>query len=476
MDGQRQGTEVERTIEQSQGHARDLRSSVVDGCFWAAMVGFGEQFIPVLMLALHMGERATALSATVPAFIGAALTLVTPWAVKWVGGHKRWVVACAALQALTFVPLIIGALSGRMPVWIAFTVLGLYQFGGLAAGVAWSTWVSTLVGERERGRFFSFRNRMIWIAQLVSIFGAGWVLSTLGGDDAGAGAPGQPGQGGAPNPVLTGFALVLAVACVCRFVSTWLLSRISEPEPIPAGHRVVPLPELVDRLSHGPDARLMVYFFLVSFATNVSLGTLSPFVHGSASLAEPKSHWALVMGAMMLGRIAILFPLGDLLAKHGARATLMISATMIALVHALFLLTRPMGEVLDGVPGVIGRHPQLAWVVLVQFLAGMMYAANDLAGWLLLVRHTRPGERTSMIAVTWFGFWVFAALGGAVGTLILSGELVRGWQVLPGFVVQGVSPTTFSYEGYMWVFALGTGLRLLTLIPLYTWVRRLPDE
>lgn len=428
------------------GARSDMRRSVTDGCAWAVMMGFGDQFLPAFVLALHLGERWAGLIATLPGFLGALLTLLTPWGVEKFGSHKRWTVLAAWLQALMFVPLVVAALVGSMPVWAAFAVVGLYQFGGLSAGVGWSTWIATIVPGDRRPAFFSFRNRMIWIFQLIAIFTAGWVLEQFPGERA-----------------LMGFALVLSVACVARGVSAVLLGRISEPVPLPHGHRTVGFVEVASRLGHGPEARLIVYLFLVAFATNISLGFLPPFVLGA--LGEPKQNWALVMGAMMVGRIAILFPLGGIIGRFGARGVMMAAGVGIALVHGLFLLTSQASEVLSHVPGVVGAHPRLVYVMGVQVIAGVLYAAFDLTSWLLLLRHTRESERTSMITLTWSCFWVFSFLGTLAGSGVIS-----------GFRVAGSEPTQFTYQGYMWVFAVGTGVRVLTLLPLLTWVRRLPRD
>jgi hypothetical protein len=144
---------------------------------------------------------------------------------------------------------------------------------------------------------------------------------------------------------------------------------------------------------------------------------------------------------------------------------MMAAGVGIALVHGLFLLTSQASEVLSHVPGVVGAHPRLVYVMGVQLIAGVLYAAFDLTSWLLLLRHTRESERTSMITLTWSCFWVFSFLGTLAGSGVIS-----------GFRVAGSEPTQFTYQGYMWVFAIGTGVRVLTLLPLLTWVRRLPRD
>jgi MFS family permease len=427
-----------------------MRRSVTDGCFWSAMMGFGDQFLPAFILALNLGEAAAGLIATLPGFLGALISLATPWAVQKLGSHKKWVVFCAFVQAASFVPLVIAALVGAMPVWAAFAVIALYNFGGLAAGIGWSTWMSSIVPDQRRAAFFSFRNRMIWIVQLITIFVAGWVLEQF-----------------PQSKALLGFALILAIACAARTVSAALLARISEPVPLPNGHRVVGFGEVIRHTSRQPEGKMILYMLLVALATNVTLGFLPPFVLGA--LGEPKQHWALVMGAMMLGRIIILFFLGHQINRLGAKQVMMFGAVGITLIHAAFLVTRPASELLAPIaahlPGPLANNPDLLYIMLIQVIAGVLYAMYDLSTWLLLLRHTREEERTSMIALTWFGFWVFSFAGTLVGQLVLS-----------FYIIPGQSPRSFTYEGYMVLFAIGTTLRLLTLIPMAFWVGRLPKH
>ena len=74
------------------------------------------------------------------------------------GKYRRWVVCCAALQAAAFVPLLVGALLGAIPVVLVFTVATVYWAAGMASGAAWNAWVETLVPQRLQARYFARRS------------------------------------------------------------------------------------------------------------------------------------------------------------------------------------------------------------------------------------------------------------------------------------------------------------------------------
>lgn len=458
---------------------KPLRTSVIDGSFWAAMVGFGELFFQPLMLALVLGERFTALVTTLPGFLGAALCLGVPWLVERVGSHKKVAVWCAGMQSLMFLPLMAGAFIGWLPGWLVIVILGAYWFGGLAAGIAWSTWISTLVPEKRRATFFSFRNRMIWIFQLTTVLLGGFLLNHLPDTALGewmiATFKGFQGEHGRE---LAGLSILMLIALFCRLISTYLLASIPEPEPLPAGpdgspHRYVSPLESLRNITHSHESKLIAYFLMMAFASNISLGFLVPWMLGP--IGQPAHHQAFLMGSLMLGRIVIYFFSGSFINRLGPRKVFLLAATGVVFAHAPLLLTPGAAGLLDDAPAWIGRNPELAFVMLVQFVAGMVQAVYDLTSWLLLIRHTQPHERTSMTATCWSGFWAAGFLGTAVGGVILQ---QGGFAVIadPSTTPGATSPKAYTYDGYLWLFAISTALRLLTLIPLWTWVRRLPEQ
>ena len=107
---------------------------VGDGIAWSIMTGAGEWQFVLFALALGLGEVVSGLVATIPVFAGAILQLVTPWGVRRTGSVRRWVWVCAAVQAVSIVPLVIGALTGGMPAWVLYVVIAVYWGSGYMTG------------------------------------------------------------------------------------------------------------------------------------------------------------------------------------------------------------------------------------------------------------------------------------------------------------------------------------------------------
>ena len=162
---------------------KDLRASTAEGTATSVMVGIGETYLPAFVLAVSANQLACGLVSTVPLLAGAVLQLISPRMVRQQGAYRRWVVCCAAIQAVAFVPLLVGAMWGFIPVVAVFGLATVYWAGGMASGAAWNAWVETLVPQRLQARYFARR-------ALVSQWGvmAGFVVGGLVLHAAGKGA------------------------------------------------------------------------------------------------------------------------------------------------------------------------------------------------------------------------------------------------------------------------------------------------
>src|SRR5580658_6982163 len=76
---------------------KDLRNSTAEGMASSVMVGIGETYLPVFVLALSGSELACGLVSTVPLVIGAVLQLSSPWLMRKCGSYRRWVSLCALI-------------------------------------------------------------------------------------------------------------------------------------------------------------------------------------------------------------------------------------------------------------------------------------------------------------------------------------------------------------------------------------------
>jgi MFS family permease len=369
---------------------RDLRAIVADGVFFSVMVGAGETYVPAFALAIGLGEMTAGLLATVPMLLGACLQLVTPFAVRHLGSYRRWVVLCARLQALSFLPLIVGALGGHVGVgWVGVATVSYWAFG-MSTGPAWNAWITSLVPTEMRARFFAHRNRFGQAALMGGLLAAGVALE-LGR------------RSGLEVPV---FAGLFAAALIARLVSAGFLRSQSEREGLARGHRALGPRVVWTRLRDAGSLRVLRYLLAMQVATHVAAPYFTPYMlsHLGLSYAE----FMVLTAAAFLARIAVLPKLGRMADRRGFARVLWLGGLGIVPLPLLWLVS-----------------DAFAWLLLVQLVAGVSWAAIELATTLSFFEGIREDDRASVLTA----FNLANALAIAVGALIGAG--LMAWLEVP---------------------------------------------
>jgi hypothetical protein len=368
---------------------------VGDAIAFSVMVGAGEAYVPAFTLAAGHGDAASGLVATLPMLVGSLLQLATPWGVARMRSHRRWVVCSAMGQALSFLPLAVGALRGELGLGWIFLAAAAYWGFGMAAGPAWNTWVDDLVPTRIRPRFFAARNRAQQAVLLVSLAAAGALLHAFG-----AGRP------------LAVFALLFAAAALARLASSALLARQSEPHPELPEVREIALSSFFGRLRGTDEGRLLRHLLAMQLAVHVAAPYFTPYMLRHLGLGY--AAFSGLTAAAFVSRVVALPLLGRVAQRFGSRALLRFGATGIVVLPPLWLVS-----------------DDLRWLLVVQLLSGLMWASFELSALLSFFEGIDRRERTSVL--TLFNFANAAAiavgslLGGAFFRLLPADAFVYSW-------------------------------------------------
>ena len=248
---------------------RNLRAILGDGIAFSLMVGMGETYLPAFVLALGMGQVASGLIGTIPLLVGAILQLVSPLAVRRLGSHRRWVVACSLCQAACFAPLCAAAWIGSIPMGALFAVASIYWGSGLGTNPAWNTWVGTIVPMRLRARYFARRTRFSQLGVVAGFIIAGVSLQ----------------YGARVGRLLDVFGFVFLAAGLCRLVSASFIFSQSEPVPPGDDHRRVPLGEFIWRIYVSGEGRVLVYLLTMQTAAQIVGPYFTPYMLGPLGLS-----------------------------------------------------------------------------------------------------------------------------------------------------------------------------------------------
>lgn len=394
---------------------RDLALIHTDAIAGAVMVGTGESYLAAFALALGLGDIVAGYAATAPLLAGAVLQLVSPAGVRRLGSHRRWVVLCAVLQALSFGPLTIAALLGKLSAAGLLAIASFYWATGMATGAAWNTWVGTLVPKSLRSRFFARRSRVNQLALLVAIVIAGLILHL-----------GEKGQ-----EKLLAFALLFALAGAARAVSAWLLAHQSEPDPLVEPEPLSPGAEPLARI---PGLRrLLAYLLTLQVGVQISAPYFTPFMIGDAALRLSYLAYTGLIAASFVSKILALPWLGHFAARHGARRLLRFAGLSVAPLPALWTLS----------------HDYRA-LLLIQLASGIAWGAHELATFLLFFDAVRPEERTRLLTRYNLANATALVLGSSIGALLLRRHGI-------------------DFGGYALLFWISACARFATL-PLLAWV------
>ena len=389
---------------------RDLASSMGDGTAYSVMVGVGETYVPAFALALGLSGVETGLLASVPLVVGALLQLVSPRAIAWSGSIRRWVVACAVAQALAFLPLLVGAVLGRLPTGVLFLSMALYWGAGLATGPAWTTWIETLVPRSLRATYFARRSRFAHAAVLAGFLAGGALLS--GGE-----------QFGMP---LTAFAALFVIAALSRLVSAGFLIR--HREPVTPEVERIPLRGLAARVRSGPAGTLLVYMIALQVSVYLAAPFFTPYMLRSLRLSYVD--YTLLTAAAFVSRVVVFPLLGRAARRLGALRLLFLAGIGIAPLAVLWTLS-----------------DSFAYLLVLQLLGGAAWAAYELATILLFFETLPRARRVSILTL----FNLANASAMVVGSLVGAGLLA------------GMGESRGSYGV---LFAVSSGLRLSAMLVL----------
>lgn len=388
----------------------DLKASVGDAAGYSVMVGIGETYFAPFALALGTGETFAGLVATLPMLSGALLQLATPWGVKKFGSLKRWIVTCASIQAIALLMMPLAALlySTRAAALFVFAAATLYWAAGLATAPAWNTWIEGLVPKLVRTRYFACRSRISQVCTLLGFVAGGIALQI----------------GSSSSWLLAAFAGIFLVAATCRGYSAACLANHSDTGRSQISPRHFSVRELLAHTRSQSSGKLVIYLLLVQTAVQISGPYFTPFMLSEEKLSY--FNFMILMGISFAGKVLALPLWGKIARAYGARRLLVIGGTAIVPISSFWVLSDwistspiPFSIEVFGTSLVWELSPKLGYIMTVQLLSGVAWAAYELAMMLMFFEAIPRTERMYMLTLYNFGNAVAMMAGALIGAVIL---------------------------------------------------------
>lgn len=349
------------------------------------MTGMGEWQFVLFALALGLSEVVSGLVATVPVLAGAVLQLLTPWGVRRVGSIRRWVAGCAAVQAMSLVGLSIAAGIGVMPVWVLYATIAVYWASGYMTAPPWQTWVTSLVADRLRSKFWVNRSR--WIQGGLGVGLCAGVILQVGE------SYGKP---------LVAFGVVFGVAAAARLASSVLLSMQSEPEPELLA--AIETPSLRRITSHFDRQTRTLLLYMLTFFLGVFI--VAPFFGPYLREELGFEYWQItvIIVTTFVSKVLFLPLVGRITLKHGPLRVLWIGAAITGPAAVLWTVS-----------------DSFYWLVALQLYVGLGWACWETGSFLLVFDVIPAAKRTPVMTLYQLALAIMMVTGSIVGALLLEG-------------------------------------------------------
>ena len=347
----------------------------------------------------------------IPALAG-LVQLLSSYLAQRYGRRKPLVMWFALISRLLWVPMLLVPFALPRPWWVG-TFLALTLLSSLLANVSsplWTAWITDLVPEDNRGRYFGRRNMYAgWVGMIVPVLG-GYFLDA---------ATRQHGMSQA-----LAFAVVFAAATIFAFGSFGIGAQ--SPDVTPSGRDAAEPPEGALAYYRAPflDGNFRrIIAFVASMIVAQSIAGQFFTAYQIQYLALNFTALQLLAASASLASLASMPLWGYLSDKYGNKPILIICSGLVVVPPLLWVLALP-----DGLVGLwgydAGHHLHLSLtkldIIVLNTFAGIGWAGVGLTQFNLIIGASPGDKRTVYVSA-------IAAVAGLAGGLapIAGGALME---------------------------------------------------
>ena len=364
---------------------QSLRYSVLDGSFYAVMVGCGEIFLPAFAVFMKATSLQLGLLGSLPQMLGSLLQLSSNRLLGLFGSRKRFVCTGALLQALMYVPIALAFYLGAHRIHYLIAFICLYWCFGMILNPAWSSWIGDLVDERVRGTYFGSRNRIIGFLTFATSLLAGYLLRLF--------SDGETTQ-------FTGFASIFSLALTARIVSFLFLTKKYEPEYEIEEGGESGLIEFVKQVRSSNYGLFIMYLCVMNFAVFMSGPFFTPYM--LRDLRFDYWTYTVVIASALIVKFLTMPVWGELLDRYGTKRVLAVSGFLMPVLPALWLF-----------------RADVWYLIIVQFMGGLLWAGFEISTFNFIFDTTSPRKRVTFISNYNVLNGIAIFLGALTGSMIV---------------------------------------------------------
>lgn len=366
---------------------RSLTLSLFDGVLWAVMFGLAENFIvPFILLFGATVFQVSFLQGTAQLAMGVG-QLAGASFIQRGGSRRRLAMAMVTLHAFSWLVIYWGTVwTGSA--WFAIGAYCASLFVANFGGPGWMSWMNDLVPEKQRGSYWSFRNSVAGVTQLVPIAAAGLALQ----------------QTKAQGLELAAFGVLFFLAFLFRLGGVLCLAGQHEP-PMhrSAESRSMSFLAFLKDLKASNFGRFVVFSVLLNFTIQMIYPIIQVYLLQELGFDYNQYTW--VTMTFTIASFVFMLYWGPLSDRFGNRRILLVSALLLPLVAVGWIFLKDWW-----------------WLIGLQLITGFLVSGVNLSTTNFIFDSVKPDRMAKSVAYftalnTAFGF-LGSITGGAVADLL----------------------------------------------------------
>jgi len=383
---------------------KSLRMSFWDGVFAASMLGLTVEYFTPYALVLKATVSQVGILTALPSLAGSFCQLKSADIAECVGSRKKMVYVFVFLQALMLLPVILIPYLFKNRAAVALIIFAtLFNIAGSFALPVWQSIMSEHLPNNKRGRYFGWRNKQLGLVAIISLFSAGMVLQFL------------------KNNILLGFLIIFSIACFCRFISAFFLTRMYEPRQYFGKESYFSFWDFLKRARESNFAKFVIFNSFFIFSVYLAAPFFSVLM-----LRDLKFNYATYTILITTVSIATIFTIG-----RWGRSADKIGNMKVLRVSSLLIASLPFWWILNQNP---------FYLLFAQILSGIAWAGFNLCSLNFIYDAVTPAKRIRCIAYFSFFNGIAICLGSLVGGFLASRlPVIFEYKLFSLFFIAGVA-------------------------------------
>lgn len=361
-----------------------LDAAIKDQSAYGVSQGVTSTYIIPFAVALNVSPLLTTLVSFLPDLVGSTLQLMVNTFINIFKSRKKMLVLFAFLEALTWLPLIIAPYLGGDKILLILLALILNSILQNMIDPLWSSLMTDIVDEHQRGRYFGKRMKALGLVTFFSTAVAAGVLSFF-----------------ANINIFIGFSILFATAFFTRLISTYYLMKIKDVSYTHSAKEDFSLRTFARKMNKTNFGRLVMTIMMFNFA----IAFVGPFyiIYMQNTLHFSYFSIMMIVLAQVLASFATMDFWGKTVDKYGSRKILTLTGFAIALGPLAWIFTK-----------------DFIYLFIIELIAGAFMAGFKLAAANFVFDSTRPQVRLKCLSYYNFFTSIMLFAGAFIGSIIYS--------------------------------------------------------